>query len=270
MGVCGSCGSVVPSDSTVCGYCGTAVVDPSATSTLPPPPPPPGGAPHVATGAPPLPPLDATGELAITPVPNLPPEGRGRRGVVVGIAALVAAAAAGGVVLYMMGQDDDSEAGTDTTPDSEPAETSPPNTTPDTTPAPETSPAPTTTGAPPSEAQLQLDALVAEDKATADTLILTFVPQLATRFDGMLDDAGVTWGFPEILAEHTGFREQYGAILVDSDAYKFKLEDGQPMAGWYLTFVPEGFNTRNDANKWCRQNDLPEETCTGVEFKRPV
>jgi hypothetical protein len=284
MNVCGSCGSVLVAGDTVCSYCGAAVVDAGETAVPPPPPPPPppGEAPHVATGAPPLPPLDSTGEFAITPVPEPEPEGRSRRGLMIGLGALVAAAAVGGAIV-LLGGDDDDDADAGVTPDTDasttaapdttsgdtaPADTAPADTTAETTPA-ETTPGPTTTAGPPSEAQALLDDLVKRDKDKADALVLTFVPQLAARYVGMVDDGGATWGASEILAEHNGLREQYKAILVDGGAYKFQL-DGQPMTGWYLTFADEGFNTRNEGNKWCRKKDLTEDVCMAVEFKPAV
>ena len=244
----------------------------------PPPPPPPGRRVSPADGAPPLPPRDATDEIEISPEPTPPAEGRSRRGLVIGVAALVAVAAAGGVVLWLTGDDDDADddaddAGAGTTPGTQPATTGSDTTVAETTAAettaPETSPAPTTTAVSPADAQAQLDALLVADKAIADSLVGTYVPQLAARYDGMVE-GGITWGPSEILAEHTPHREAFGAILVDGGAYKFKLDDGQPMDGWYLTFVPEPFDDKSDATNWCKDNDVPRETCVGRDFKPPV
>ncbi|MGB8862421.1 MAG: serine/threonine-protein kinase [Ilumatobacteraceae bacterium] len=111
----------------------------------------------------------------------------------------------------------------------------------------------------------ELSRLLASDRATADSLVGQFVPQLSAKFVGLVYQ-GVTYGPVEILADHEKNRDAYGAILVDSGLYMFEINGG-PMVGWYLTVVPTSFSTKAAATQWCTDHGLGPDDCFGREFK---
>ncbi len=202
------------------------------------------------------------------------PPGASRRAGLVVVSLLAVAAITAGIVLLVTRDDASSTASaTSTTAAVAPSSTtatSDPLTPAPTTISPAPAPpaateAPTTTTDPVAAAQAALTELVQTDQATADTLQNQYVPQLSAKRVGLEID-GVSYGPVEILADHTVRRDAYGAILVDAGRYQFE-NNGQPMAGWYLTIVPITFPTREAATAWCTDRGLGPDQCFGRIFK---
>lgn len=240
--------------------------------------------PGTAPRPPAPPPFSATAPVA-------PPAGG--RGKAVGLfvaGVVVVAAVIGGVMV--LNKDDDSAAAPTTTAESvdsvvstsvapavavttlvvAPVDTTiaPDPTTPASVAATETTVAPTTapvitTPDPAAQATAQLLARVVEDRALADSLVGTFVPQLSAKFVGLELD-GVVFGPVEVLDDHETLRSAHGAILVDAGAYQFTTAGG-PMTGWFLTIVPVAFATKDEASAWCTDQGLGIDLCFGREFK---
>ena len=114
-------------------------------------------------------------------------------------------------------------------------------------------------------ANAELQRLITSDRASADSLVGRYVPQLSAKYVGLVY-SGVTYGPVEILADHVNQRRAYGAILVDSSAFAFEF-DGGPMIGWYLSIVPVPYPTKEDATQWCTDHGLGNDDCFGREFK---
>lgn len=131
--------------------------------------------------------------------------------------------------------------------------------------APTTTAPVVTTPDPAAEALVQLVARVEEDRALADSLVGTFVPQLSAKFVGLEID-GVVFGPVEVLNDHETLRAAFGAIIVDAGAYQFTTAGG-PMTGWFLTIVPTPFATKDEASAWCIDQGLGVDLCFGREFK---
>ena len=114
----------------------------------------------------------------------------------------------------------------------------------------------------------QLEQWVTEGRPTADTLVGSWIPQLSAKRVGLKAN-GIVFGPIDIVDDHTPLRETYGAILVDAGAFQFTT-DGGPMTGWFLTIVPEKFNNKSDAIKWCTDRGLGSNRCLAREFKPPA
>ncbi|MBI4884615.1 MAG: hypothetical protein HY826_11255 [Actinobacteria bacterium] len=114
----------------------------------------------------------------------------------------------------------------------------------------------------------QLQALVTQDRPTADALVGKWVPQLSAKRVGLKAD-GIVYSAVEILADHTELRNAHGAILVDGGAFDFRT-GGKPMVGWFLTIVSAGFDTKALAQAWCIDRGLPHSRCLAREFKPPT
>jgi len=117
-------------------------------------------------------------------------------------------------------------------------------------------------------ATAQLQQLVTQDRSTADTLVGSWIPQLSAKRVGLETD-GIVYGPVEIVADHTPLRTTYGAILVDGGAFQF-TSGGSPMTGWFLTIVPEKFNSKQEALQWCTDHGLGGNVCLAREFKPPT
>lgn len=201
------------------------------------------------------------------------PPGASRRTGLVVVSLLAVAAITAGIVLLVTRDDASSTASATSTTAAETTDTltpapttaSPAPTPPPAVTEPPVTEAPSTTTDPVAAAQAALTELVQTDQATADTLQNQYVPQLSAKRVGLEID-GVTYGPVEILADHTVRRDAYGAILVDAGRYQFE-NNGQPMAGWYLTIVPITFPTREAATAWCTDRGLGPDQCFGRIFK---
>ena len=118
---------------------------------------------------------------------------------------------------------------------------------------------------PAAAALVQLQARVEEDRAIADSLVDTFVPQLSAKFVGLEVD-GVVFGPVEVLADHEALRSTFGAIIVDAGAYQFTTA-GAPMTGWFLSVIPQPFATKEEASAWCTDRGMGVDLCFGRSFK---
>ena len=124
---------------------------------------------------------------------------------------------------------------------------------------------PTTTLAP--DPLVQLQQLVASDRATADTLVGHFVVQVSAKKIGLTVN-GLTYGPADIYDDHQKLRSAYSAILVDASQFKFP-SGGKSMDGWYLTIVTTSFPTKVAADKWCTDHGLPASDCFSRVFMPP-
>lgn len=213
-----------------------------------------------ATTAPTAPPT-APPSTPPTAPPSPPAKGRSKPAWIWAVAAAVVAALVIGAVVLLGGGDD--QQGTDTTVETTAGSTETTGSGETTTSAGDTT---TSVASDPSAATLA--EYLTTDKPVADSLVGLYVPQVGAKYIG-LDYEGVVWGAEEILTEHQGFRTSYGAILVDGGAYDFQ-NNGERMDGWYLSIVPQGFPTVDEANAWCTTNGLDASKCFGRMFKSPV
>lgn len=283
MNFCGQCGRALERDARFCGVCGAPVESPlptaAAVSRKP--------GERSDVGAPlieveqtdPAPPTTAT------PPMDSSPKRQWRRMVIAAVVAVLTAAGIAVAFVVLSGDDERSTATTTTESASEPSteptmEGAPTASGPSTSsPGGSTSTSstvaiitlpPTTTEAPPSADELalrQLAELVQADEGTAMSLVGRFVPQLSAKRIG-LELQGVTYTADAVLQDHLLFRSGFGAILVDAGAYFF-TNGGAPMDGWYLTIVPMAFDTKDDAQAWCRSAGFAPTDCFGRPFESP-
>ncbi len=256
-----------PDHTAVRPYAAATAISPLRPAASPPPPPPP-----------PPPPLVAE----IAPAASGPPGSNSRRPTLVALAAVVATLSIAGAGFLVFGGSSEKDeqpltgagsvAPTGATvadqASSPPATTAPTQTVPPLTAAPPPTTIEIVTTVPPDPvtvASAELQRLIAADRPTANALVGQFVPQLSAKYVG-LDYEGVRYGPVEILADHLLHRNDYGAILVDSGAFAFEINDG-PMIGWYLSIVPAPFSTKAAATQWCTDRGLGPDYCFGREFK---
>lgn len=136
--------------------------------------------------------------------------------------------------------------------------TLPPATSPPTTPPPETAP-PTAPPDPEVVSLQRLESIIAADAPTVAAVAESWVPQLGAKQLGTVWQ-GVTYNYQEILAEHQRLRDAYGAVLVDGSTYNFRLND-QPMAGWFISLVPQAYGDPGGALAWCTAQRIDKENC---------
>jgi hypothetical protein len=211
---------------------------------------------------------------ATTPIaaPTPPTSSGGSRLVPVLVGVLVLAIVGLGVTLAVMLTGRNRETATDHTPTTsrlpEPTDPSPTQptdsvTTPTvtvtvtvtvTTPTVAPPPPPTVTMAP-LDAVAQLNAYVAQDEGrVASELEGHWVPQLSTKWVGV-QDQGITWDAPAILAEHERLRQQYDAVIVDSSQWGFRRK------GAWVTLAPVPFDSGDAANAWCVAQGRSRNDC---------
>ncbi len=128
-----------------------------------------------------------------------------------------------------------------------------------------TGPAPTTTTttttttiAPPDPnaiATEQLWDLVDADRFTTEQLVGWWVPQISAKWEG-LSIGGIDYGPREILDDHVGLRNRYGAVLTRSDG--FQISTSRSM---WVTLVPQTYSTPDGALGWCRVNGIDRDNC---------
>jgi serine/threonine-protein kinase PknK len=111
----------------------------------------------------------------------------------------------------------------------------------------------------PATALQELQELIAADAAAVATVAEKWVPQLSAKREGTVDN-GITYGPVEILADHTERRTDYDAVLVDGGTYNFRANN-QQMDGWYITIVPLGFGSADDALAWCLLQNIDRGNC---------
>ena len=111
----------------------------------------------------------------------------------------------------------------------------------------------------PPTADVQLAMLIEEDEPTVAPIIENWLPQLSAKRLG-IEDRGIVYGYDEILDDHRMHRQEYGAVLVDGGSYNFNL-DGEQMEGWFMTIIPEPFDTSEGALTWCRVREIGRDSC---------
>ena len=264
MSFCGFCGVSLPTGATFCGECGRKTdepfVDPNVRAasadamTAAMPVIVPATPDHNLVPAAPAPAPTSAADAITGRVPRIDKQGLpGGVTALLGLLGLVAV----GVGLYIITKDDGSPSkalGTTivgATPGSN-----------DTTTAASTIPAD-----PEQAASDELQAFVAQDRPTADTLVGTWVVQLSAKRVGLEAD-GIVYGPVEILADHATLRSTYGAILVDGGAFQFQ-SGGSPMTGWFLTIVPHSYASKDEAVVFCSDNGLGPNLCLARQFKPP-
>lgn len=134
-----------------------------------------------------------------------------------------------------------------------PTTTLPPSTLPPTTVAP-------TPPLDPEYAALeQLQTIIASDAPLVTSVAENWVPQLGAKQLGTVWE-GVEYDYQQILAGHQQSRELYGAVLVDGATYNFR-QSGEPMAGWFITLVPQGYPDAEGALAWCTAQRIDQNNC---------
>lgn len=105
-------------------------------------------------------------------------------------------------------------------------------------------------------AQVALNREVAQDRAAAEQLVGTWVPQLSSKRPGLVAD-GVTYDYPRIWSNFQQLRARYpNALLIWSGDYlSFKFAD------FYVTVVPEPHADGELANRWCDSAGLAPADC---------
>lgn len=227
-----------------------------------------------ASGQGPASPADLPPSAA--PLVPEPVAGRSARsgGLVLAAVGVLVAGLLGGILIASGGGDDDASAegrSGDVTVETE--LTAPPTTRATTTtvapatvapttvpPPPPPPPPPTTLPADPNTvAFLQLVDLMNTDAPQVSAVAENWVPQLSAKQNGTVWE-GVTYDFQAILVDHLRLRESFGAVLVDGATYNFKT-NGAPMAGWFITLVPEAYSNPSGALGWCTANRIDSDNC---------
>lgn len=270
MSFCGFCGATLPTDATFCGECGRKkdepFVDPKVSaapkdaSTVAMPVIVPATPDHdivPVTPAPvptPTPVATSPAEQITGVVPKVAKQGLpGGITALIGLIGLIAV----GVGIYIITKDDDSSTKALTT-----------TIVGATTVVDDTSTAASTIALDPEQAAAdELQATVAQDRSTADSLVGSWVVQLSAKRVGLEAD-GIVYGPIEILADHETLRSTYGVILVDAGAFQF-TSSGSPMTGWFLTIVLQKYGSKEEALQFCNDNGLGGNVCLAREFKPP-
>jgi hypothetical protein len=219
---CAACGRPLRLGAQFCTTCGASV--PQRAETAIGPVQVPGPAPQPALGP-------TTGP----PSGPQPPARAGRRPLpvlLIALAVLVVMAMAGGVAYLLR---------TRTVSD---------------TAAPQPGPVPS---AAPSGTQLPrrgLDALVAADRAAAESLVGRWVPQLSSKQVGTVD-GGVTYDEAAILTEVEALKARFAhAVVIRSDDFtSFRRP------GFWVTVVAAPSPSADGANSWCVDNGLARDQC---------
>jgi serine/threonine-protein kinase len=104
--------------------------------------------------------------------------------------------------------------------------------------------------------QDDLERQVAADRATAESLVDTWVPQLSSRQPGMVID-GVTVDAAAVLADFADLKGQFpDSVLVRSDEYSSFRQ-----AGYWVTVVAKPFASAAEANAWCASVGRGPDDC---------
>ncbi|CAN5450834.1 hypothetical protein BH10ACT2_BH10ACT2_28140 [soil metagenome] len=262
MSFCGFCGTTIPTGAGFCGQCGRAISEPFVSPPVVQPGAvnPPLSAP-ITTVIPVVPTAPAASAFSAAPEPAVAmqstPTAPANNGGLMALLALLGIIAVGGGV-YLVTRTDDSK----------PRDTLTSTIAGATTVLGDESTAPSTIAIDPVQtATEQLQQFVAQDRPTADTLVGSWIPQLSAKRVG-LQVGGTLYGPVEIVADHVPLRATYGAILVDAGAFQF-TSGGSPMTGWFLSIVPEKFNSKAEAVKWCTDRGLGSNLCLARQFKPP-
>jgi hypothetical protein len=116
---------------------------------------------------------------------------------------------------------------------------------------------PTAAGSAPATASgTGLDALVDDDRAAAESVVGSWVPQISAKQVGT-DAGGSSYDEAAIRTEVQGAKSRYGqAVLVRSDDYtSFRRK------GFWVIVVATPFPSAREANAWCDANGLGAGDC---------
>jgi serine/threonine-protein kinase len=102
----------------------------------------------------------------------------------------------------------------------------------------------------------RLDALVAADRAAAESLVGRWVPQLSSKQVGTVD-GGVTYDEAAILTEVEALKARFPhAVVIRSDDFtSFRRP------GFWVTVVAAPSPSADGANSWCVDNGFARDQC---------
>lgn len=117
--------------------------------------------------------------------------------------------------------------------------------------------------APVADPERELGDQVAADAAVVEGLVGQWVPQVSSKQVGLVV-GGVTYGFPEILADFRRWRASYpdAVLLRSGDFSSFRSP------GFFVTVVAQPFGTPEAANAWCDGEGLAPGDCLAKRISR--
>jgi hypothetical protein len=123
-------------------------------------------------------------------------------------------------------------------------------------PSPTAAPPTVAGSAPTAPSATSLDAMVTDDRAAAEAVVGSWVPQISARQLGTVA-GGTSYDEAAIGAEVQGAKARYGkAVLIRSGDYtSFRR------SGYWVIIVATPFPTAGKANAWCDANGLGAGDC---------
>lgn len=101
-----------------------------------------------------------------------------------------------------------------------------------------------------------LDAEVAADRAGVEGLVGYWVPQVSAKQPGMVVH-GISFGYEEVWQDFQDTRGRYpGALMLRSGDFPV-----YQLSGFWVTVVPQLFDTGDSANAWCDAAGFAAEDC---------
>lgn len=98
-------------------------------------------------------------------------------------------------------------------------------------------------------------ATLAEDRPSVENELLDYwVPQLASNTPGVADN-GEYWDEELIWQEHYRLKQQYDALLLNSNEYIYRVN------GYWVSVAPTGYNSPEGALGWCQRKYLDKDHC---------
>jgi len=110
------------------------------------------------------------------------------------------------------------------------------------------------TTAEPMSAAEQLAATRVADRPAVEALVGRWVPQLSAKREGTEAD-GIVYTAADVLALHSRLHAQFGTALFWSGDYVFTQGD------LWISIVPTGYATPQDALAWCASAALGRDDC---------
>lgn len=199
--------------------------------------------------------------------------------LVVGFAVVVFVVAIGVLVVVVTGRPDDTErvaaTSSTTTSTSVPVTTStevvppaPVTVTSNAAPVPALTSAPTTAPQPANRYMSEADALyglqakVDGDRAAAEELVGSWVPQISSKRIGLdvPDDDRGPYTAAMVLSDHLAYEDRYepegsGVLAIQAEDFNFKVP------GYVVTIVALPFSTGAEANSWCDDHGIGVDDC---------
>lgn len=245
------CGAERIAELAFCVMCGARRPAPAlvgvgahGATPRPAPRPTPGPVRYAAPLHPSLPPVPAPFPMALAYEPQ--PAGRSSAPWIVGAAAIVVLAVVGALLVLTL----------------RPAASAASPTTPQTVLVPSTTtvtaaPSPSSGGSTSSgSSTTSLDDQVANDRASVESLVGSWVPQLSSKSVGTVAD-GITYDAGDILGHYQGLAASYpGAkLLYSGDWPVFRNGD------YWVIVVAQPFSTASGANAWCSAQNFGPDDC---------